>query len=204
MNGSIYVIKNDVNDKLYVGQTVATVEERFKRHLSSNPETHNQAILWAIRKYGAEHFYIETLETGIESEEELNRLEEKYIQELNSLKPNGYNLCPGGKQWRNSKLANVEPDMRLVTAYLSGMSLRDVAAQYGCSVNKVKYHIKKSGNALRKNNNQYSKHTSRLTEDALRQMFIDRRMSDREISDETGFSMRWVRKRRQMFDIHRI
>ena len=31
--GFIYKIYNDINDKVYIGQTSSTLEERFKQHL---------------------------------------------------------------------------------------------------------------------------------------------------------------------------
>lgn len=123
---------------------------------------------------------------------------------MGTLRPGGYNLCPGGRQWRNSKLANVEPDARLVDAYLSGLSLRDVAAKFGCSVSKVKYHVVKSGHALRANNSACSKHASALTEAILRRLYTVERKTDTEIAALYGMSSRWVRKRRQTFDIRRI
>lgn len=205
MNGKIYIIRNDINDKVYIGQTTMDVDKRFKLHLSSKPETHNrQMILCAIQSLGKEHFHVETLAEGIETYEELNALEEKYIAEYNSMKPNGYNLCPGGQQWRNSTRANVEVDPELVSDYLSGMSLRAVAEKHGCSVSKVKYHVRKSGNELRPNNNPFSAHASALTEEDLRHLFLEEHLTDQEIADQTGMSRRWVRKRRQIFNIHRI
>ena len=205
INGKIYIIRNDVNDKVYIGQTTMNVEDRFRHHLSSKPETHNgQAILYAIRRHGREHFFVETLVDGIETYEELNALEEKYIAEYNSMTPNGYNLCPGGQKWRNSKNANVRVDFSLVRDYLSGLSLRAVAEKHGCSVSKVKYHVRKSGHELRANNNPYSAHASALTEEVLRGLFLDEHLTDKEISERTGLSRRWVRKRRQDFNIRRI
>ena len=205
MNGKIYVIRNKINNKVYIGQTTMTVQDRFRHHLSSKPESHNyQAILCAIRSLGRENFWVETLEEGIETHEELNRLEEKYIAEFNSLKPNGYNLCPGGQQWRNSTRANIEPDMEIVSDYLSGMSTRAVAEKHGCSTNKVKYHVRKAGHELREKNNKYSDHASEMNEDRLRELFVDKGLTDKAISDLTGLSTRWIRKRRQTFGIHRI
>ena len=32
MNGKIYMIRNEVNGKRYIGQTVNSLEERFKQH----------------------------------------------------------------------------------------------------------------------------------------------------------------------------
>lgn len=205
MNGKIYIIRNDVNDKVYVGQTTMTVHDRFRHHLSSKPETHNhQAILYAIRAHGREHFWAETLEEGIETHEELNRLEEEYIAKFNAMKPNGYNLCPGGQKWRNSARANVEPDEAIVSDYLSGLSTRAVAEKHGCSTNKVKYHVRKAGHELRAKNNEHSAHASDLTEERLRELYVSEGLTDKAIAELTGMSPRWVRKRRQIFDIRRI
>lgn len=205
MNGKIYVIRNSVNDKVYVGQTTMSVADRFRHHLSSKPESHHyQAILCAIRAHGRENFWVETLVEGIGTHAELDRLEEEYIERFNSMKPNGYNLCPGGQKWRNSARANIEPNLEIVADYLSGLSVRAVADKHQCSTSKVKYHVRKAGHALRDKNNAYSAHASDLTEDKLRQLYLQDGLSDTQISGMFGLSPRWVRKRRQMFDIHRI
>lgn len=88
--GEIYVIENDVNDKLYVGQTTKTIEERFKGHCRAD-----SFIGKAIRKYGAEHFHIRSLEK-CHSCEQQNEREIFWIAALNSKAPRGYNLTGGG------------------------------------------------------------------------------------------------------------
>ena len=88
----IYVITNKLNNKIYVGQTINTVEERFKDHCRRN----NTAIDRAIHKYGKENFEVETI-CEADSIEELNELERYYIWLANSTDPDiGYNLCKGG------------------------------------------------------------------------------------------------------------
>ena len=49
------MIKNDLNDKLYIGQTTETLEQRFSRHCGYqlNDKTH---LHRAIKKYGWENF----------------------------------------------------------------------------------------------------------------------------------------------------
>jgi hypothetical protein len=32
MNGFIYKITNDINDKVYIGKTLSSIENRFKEH----------------------------------------------------------------------------------------------------------------------------------------------------------------------------
>jgi hypothetical protein len=48
-----------------------------------------------MRKYGAESFELTVLATA-QTLDELNALEVQYIQKLNTISPNGYNLAPGG------------------------------------------------------------------------------------------------------------
>ena len=36
--GYIYIITNNVNDKVYVGQTYRSIKERFSEHLRSNDD----------------------------------------------------------------------------------------------------------------------------------------------------------------------
>lgn len=86
----IYLITNKINGKQYVGQTVRTLEERFKEH-----KRKNGVISRAIKKYGAENFTYELIDTA-ESMDELNKKEIEHIQRLGTTEPFGYNLCYGG------------------------------------------------------------------------------------------------------------
>ena len=55
-NGKIYAIRNDVNDLVYVGQTVRDVGERFKEHC--HPGMAKRELLCnAIQEIVREHFY---------------------------------------------------------------------------------------------------------------------------------------------------
>lgn len=87
----IYKITNNVNKKIYIGQTIRTIEERISEH-----RRHKETIMGrAFRKYGFDNFSIEVIDIA-ESMEELNEKETFYIKKFNSLHPNGYNLCYGG------------------------------------------------------------------------------------------------------------
>lgn len=205
MNGSIYIIRNTINDKVYIGQTIQAVERRFRAHLSSDPRRYHQAILWAMEKLGRDKFYVETIVTGIETTDELDKLEEKYIREYNSMKPNGYNLCPGGCRWRNSKTANVVLDQSLVDDYLSGMSLRAVAEKHLCSVSKVKYHVRLSGASLRAKNNEFNApRETKVSDEVLERLFLTEGKTDAEVAELFGITEGWVQKRRRKLGIYRI
>lgn len=86
----MYLITDLTNLKQYVGQTVYTKDERWRGHLYGD-----LYIDRAIRKHKPENFEVKTLEF-VDKAELLNEREKYWIQELNALIPNGYNILPGG------------------------------------------------------------------------------------------------------------
>lgn len=64
MKKDIYIITNDINDKVYVGQSI-NPEDRFKSHCKKNYD--NSLIDAAIQKYGKEHFQMQILEKDLEN-----------------------------------------------------------------------------------------------------------------------------------------
>ena len=100
--GYIYKIINDINDKIYIGQTKRDLETRFYQHLSKTRHKEDHSILHkAIEKYGKDYFHIEKVilveqKTEKLLLEKLNELEKIYIKKYNSLTPNGYNILKGG------------------------------------------------------------------------------------------------------------
>lgn len=91
----IYIIKNDINDKVYIGQA-KDAKQRFQSHCKpSAAHFDKNLIAKAIQKYGKEHFWFEILESQIKN---YNEKEKYYIKYYNSLTPNGYNLLLGGDE----------------------------------------------------------------------------------------------------------
>jgi hypothetical protein len=82
----VYKIINSINGKIYVGKD----EHNRKNYLGSG-----KLIKQAIKKYGYQHFKKEILQECY-SKEELCKYEIFWINELNSISPNGYNICFGG------------------------------------------------------------------------------------------------------------
>ncbi len=86
----IYKITNIQNNKVYIGQTIRPIEQRFHRHLSDALnnilDTH---FARAIRKYGKDNFIIEKIDEA-KTQEELNKKEQYWIKYYNSVKE-GYN-----------------------------------------------------------------------------------------------------------------
>lgn len=104
--GYIYKVTNTINKKIYIGQTMISIRVRWNRHknhaIKPNRNDYNVKFHRAIRKYGAENFLVEQLETfEAETKEELlillNESEIKYIKQYNSFY-NGYNSTLGGSK----------------------------------------------------------------------------------------------------------
>ena len=91
----IYKLVFKGTDKLYVGQTRRGLKERLRGHMRSadKPED-NRAVTHAVRKYGRPNIVL-LEEIPLE---EVSACERKWIQELGTLTPNGYNLTDGGEQ----------------------------------------------------------------------------------------------------------
>ena len=86
----IYKITNIQNNKVYIGQSIRPIEQRFKRHINdainNKLDTH---FARAIRKYGKDSFQIEIIDTA-QTQEELNQKEQYWINYYNSIEE-GYN-----------------------------------------------------------------------------------------------------------------
>lgn len=90
--GRIYIIRNTVNDKVYVGQTHVSIKLRFQNHLSAARRGLDYTIGKAIRKYGEDKFYVELLEECLV--EELNEREQYWISFLGQQTINLVIICP--------------------------------------------------------------------------------------------------------------
>lgn len=92
----IYKITNNINGKVYIGQTIQCLKKRWNSH-KYNFKTKQDIYLYkAMKKYGIENFTIEEI-GGANNITELNYQEWLLIYKYNSLAPNGYNLREGGR-----------------------------------------------------------------------------------------------------------
>lgn len=102
--GVIYKITNNINGKVYIGQTINPIESRFRAHCNKTSSRYQSKLYYAIKKYGKESFSIEVLEKG-QTKEELDSKEMSYISSYNSVST-GYNIRVGGhtSQWNPESL----------------------------------------------------------------------------------------------------
>lgn len=98
--GTIYIIKNKINNKLYVGQT-GNWGQRFIGHKSGK-----LYIDYAMRKNGYENFefyFFNDIPIQL-----WDYFEKTLIKQLNSTSPNGYNLDSGGSKQKTRHLDTCE------------------------------------------------------------------------------------------------
>lgn len=106
MYGVVYKIVNKKNNRIYIGQTIRTLKERFKEHKKLRNKS-NAPIHVAIKEYGVENFYIEMLEE-CDSQEMLNEKEKYWISYYRNLDNNIlYNIQKGGIRSSKIKCKNI-------------------------------------------------------------------------------------------------
>ena len=191
--GRIYKITNKINNKIYIGQTIKSLDERFKRHLLvCRLGNHNNIKLYnAIRKYGKENFQIEEIEKT--SQDKLDERERFWIKKLDTFN-NGYNSTLGGEGFVLNDYNEI------YKTYLETLSLEQTSKICGCCVNTVRdvlnsfnYKIPKrlTGNAkqpisikqIDKNSNNIIKQFNSLS-DAVRWLIENNKTTNKCASSE--------------------
>lgn len=87
----VYKISNSINNKVYIGITSYSIEQRYKWHVRDCKKGVEKKLYRAMIKHGIENFKIELLETVDDSI--IDKREEFYIKKYDSFN-NGYNASP--------------------------------------------------------------------------------------------------------------
>lgn len=97
----IYVLKNLINEKVYVGQT-KNPKQRRATHFYTAKRNIKYPLYRSIRKHGAENFSFEVIEECDDTV--INEREQFWIVHFSSFNPEkGYNLTNGGEGASNYK-----------------------------------------------------------------------------------------------------
>lgn len=97
-NYTVYIHRNKINNKTYIGITKQKPEDRWREGLGYK----TQKKFWkAIQKYGWNNFEHIIFSTNL-SEKEASLLEQDLIKKFDSIK-NGYNVSPGGSTTNHSQ-----------------------------------------------------------------------------------------------------
>ena len=89
----LYKITNTVNDMVYIGVT-KNPQHRMISHACFTTPT-KSIIKNAIKKHGRDKFTLQVLLKS--TQDYCYEMERKAIEAYNTLKPNGYNICTGGR-----------------------------------------------------------------------------------------------------------
>jgi|LakMenEpi03Aug12_release.lakeMendotaPanAssembly.Ray.scaffolds.fasta_scaffold00065_149 group I intron endonuclease len=123
------MVTNKINGKQYIGYTTKTLEERKKAHLckANSPSNKHYFYLFkqAIRKYGIDNFDWEVLET-CNSIKECCDKEIYYINNHNTISPNGYNLTEGGNGGIPSEETKLKISKSLKTYWHNNKNLNNM------------------------------------------------------------------------------
>lgn len=142
MFGRIYIIKNTINIKVYIGFTTMQIKERFKNHLkpSTIKKRGSYKIYNAIQKYDKKNFYIELIEDNIPVDK-LNEREIYWIAYYDSYK-NGYNTTKGG----NGKILNKISDIELIKErIINGIHITKIAKEIGINAITIRRSLDSIG-----------------------------------------------------------
>lgn len=158
--GLVYKLTNTIDGKIYIGQTIFSVQERWNKHieyaLKRNGDGHLQR---AIRVYGPEAFTQEAIDFAADKNH-LDYLEKYHINAFNALDPDyGYN-----QTWRpvRSDEANLKTSEKqlgelnhyyrddligtdIKTLYESGQSLSQIAKQYNTTHHTIAVRLRSLG-----------------------------------------------------------
>lgn len=137
MVGLIYKITNNINDKVYIGQTWRDLDIRFNEH--KRRADNSLKLKNAFNKYDRKNFNIECL-TVCYIQETLDFYETLFIRKYDSVN-SGYNIKKGG----NGGGFHSENTKRKISKALKGKYMGKNSYRYGKKMsNSIKYKISKA------------------------------------------------------------
>lgn len=142
--GFIYKITNCENNKVYIGQTVGSIEHRFKEHKNAAKRGCDYKFHRAIRKYGVENFIIEQVE---ECNNNLLDDREIYWIKYYDSYHKGYNSTKGG-----NGLQKPLPDFEVLYQeyVVEDKTIREIAKNHDICEESVRKVLKRNGIKVKK------------------------------------------------------
>lgn len=136
MIGELYIIRNDINNKVYIGKTYIGYINRWKRHLQdlTKQNKSNNKFYKAIKEIGINHFKIELIdqfEEGILEQKEI-----EYIAKYDSYH-NGYNSTLGGDGKKSLELSD-DIIQSIIDMYNNKKSMIDIQKKLDLSQWKIR------------------------------------------------------------------
>ena len=137
----IYKITNLINNKVYIGETIRSLNKRWSEHIheSFTPgHGYNYHLHCAIRKYGIKNFIIEIIDNC--PDEQRFKLESEYIKQYESTNPEkGYNAVIEG-----SGCTLISTDA-ILEAWKEGLTISDTAKLLGVHKSTISKRLHANG-----------------------------------------------------------
>jgi len=197
--GFIYKVTNNINGKVYIGQSIFKIEKRFNQHLSDSkkPSKCHRPFYDAINKYGQENFSIELVEEV--NNDELNDREKYWIAFYRSYigfnDCRGYNATLGG----DSKLTN---DYQIIVEdYLKTKNKTQTAKNLGCCVETVNRALE--SNHIATISKCGGRAVIRIDEYGNKKEYESIRQAAEEIAETQQKNLQTIRKRINFVLLHR-
>lgn len=146
----IYKATSKTTQKIYIGQSSQTLQERINQHKShAYSSQYNYHFHNAIRKYGIEDFIFEIIEDNIKTYEELNDREKFWIAYYDSYY-NGYNSTLGGEG------RQTRDDEMILKLFSEGKTTKEICEITGYNRGTVykSYRLNKINNEVWKRKSQ--------------------------------------------------
>lgn len=193
--GIIYIIKNRLNDKVYIGQTTTDIKTRFNQHCkNSTLKSRHYKLYNAIKKYGKEKFYIEILEQGVD----INKLDEReiyYIEKYNSYLK-GYNSTKGG----DGRVINKEYDEKeIVALYNNGYLLKQIGQIYNVSDATISRVLNKLNVKTRHDGNKYES----FNVEEFKKMWADKDIKIKDMAKFYNVNEKTIRRHAKRLKLNR-
>lgn len=151
--GYIYKITNDVNNKVYIGQTRRSIAERWSVHKYRFQNKKNCPLYRAMEKLGVEHFNIELIEEC--PNDKLIEHEKYWIKQYNSYL-DGYNGNIGG-----DGLHKYDED-EIYKLWDEGLTVTEIKKKYGISKQILRKILQKYEPYLTEKEERYLLSRSRI------------------------------------------
>lgn len=145
--GLIYKVSNPFNDKVYIGKTIRSLEERKKEHLR-DCKRRSCKLYKAFAKYGADNFSFDVVESNIG--EEIIGEREKYYISLYDSYYNGYNETLGGEG------ESAVDESVIAELFKSGKNCVDIQNATGHTKKTVASVLRRNGYAIRQHSGKNS------------------------------------------------
>ena len=136
----VYLARNSVNGMQYVGAALC-LNKRKSAHLSAarRGRGSKNSLQEAIRVYGENNFTFSVLDTA-KDRKDLSKKEHQWIDKLNTVHPNGYNLLRGNYSTdlkNNGKYVSIEVEGRTFS------TINSAAKHYGVSVSSFRNRLQR-------------------------------------------------------------